>query len=440
MTRFSRPDLPLDLAGIGIGPFNLSLAALLDEARIGPVEFFERRPRFDWHPGMMLPDVALQSSYLKDLVTPVCPTSRWSFLAWLVAQRKFFSFLNAPYEAVPRQEMTNYFAWAAAGLDNLSFGADVREVRFEDGAFRLRLDGQERAARNLVIGTGTRPFRPDWAAGLGSDLAFHCSEAKARLDGQGGKRVVVVGGGQSGGETVEYLLTCARPPAELIWISRRHNFEPINETPFSNQVFSPEYVAAYLDLSEERKAMALRESILTSDGLSLSTIDAIYRALYRIRHIDCAGPKLSLCPGRSVTQVDRRGNSLRLVALNAFDGGIEFHAADALVLATGFRFALPEALAPLGPRLVLDAEGAPIPGRDYALKWDSPAGARIFAQNAGRKTHGIADSQLSLMAWRSAAIVNALTGRAVYDLGMPEPVVHWASLPGKAMQLEREPA
>ena len=94
----------LDLAGIGIGPFNLSLAAQLDSIPTVSARFFERRREFAWHPGMMLPGVEMQTSILKDLVTATNPTSPWSFLAYLVAHRRFYQFLNAEYEAVPRTE------------------------------------------------------------------------------------------------------------------------------------------------------------------------------------------------------------------------------------------------------------------------------------------------------------------------------------------------
>lgn len=82
---FARRDAePLDIAGIGIGPSNLSLACLFESVPEIRSRFFERRDSFDWHPGMMMPGVELQSSFLKDLVTPVLPTSRWSFVSiWL---------------------------------------------------------------------------------------------------------------------------------------------------------------------------------------------------------------------------------------------------------------------------------------------------------------------------------------------------------------------
>ena len=63
----------LDLVGIGIGPFNLSLAAQLDDVRDVKYAFLEQKAEFAWHPDMMLPGVELQTSFLKDLVTLTNP-------------------------------------------------------------------------------------------------------------------------------------------------------------------------------------------------------------------------------------------------------------------------------------------------------------------------------------------------------------------------------
>ena len=98
----------LDVAGIGVGPFNLSLAALMvPQAQLNSC-FFERRPRFDWHAGMMLPGTYMQTSYLKDMVTPVDPASRYGFLNYLVDKGRFYRFINAEYTNVRRVEYADY--------------------------------------------------------------------------------------------------------------------------------------------------------------------------------------------------------------------------------------------------------------------------------------------------------------------------------------------
>lgn len=70
----------LDLAGIGAGPFNLSVAALLQQAPAISSRFFESRESVTWHPGMLLDDTHMQTMFLKDLVTPVSP--RTPILSW----------------------------------------------------------------------------------------------------------------------------------------------------------------------------------------------------------------------------------------------------------------------------------------------------------------------------------------------------------------------
>ncbi|WP_431323506.1 lysine N(6)-hydroxylase/L-ornithine N(5)-oxygenase family protein [Rhizobium sp. YTU87027] len=426
-TRKDSANEPLDIAGIGIGPSNLSLACLLEAVPAIHGRFFERHTTFDWHPGMMMPGVELQSSFLKDLVTPVLPTSRWSFISYLVAHKRLYAFLNANYDAVPRQEFARYLAWVAKGVDGLRFGSEVREVEHRADRFVLHFDTGHEEARNLAIGTGTSPFVPDWAKPfLGADC-FHNSEAKWRLGELDASRVIVVGGGQSGGEVVEALLSEPGQISELTWISRRHNFEPINDTPFSNQVFSPEYVQAYLKLSGEQKQAALKHSILTSDGLSISTIHSIYRRLYALRYLEQSALNANLAPNRDVVQMERNGKAYRLIVRNQFDGGIEVLHADTVILATGYRFRLPDALASLPDRIALDRNGYPLLNDDYSVQWAGPRANRIFAQNAGRYSHGIADSQLSLIAWRSANIINTLLERRHFDAEPDNAQLVWMS-------------
>ncbi|WP_163414001.1 SidA/IucD/PvdA family monooxygenase, partial [Escherichia coli] len=72
---------------------------------------------------------------------------------------------------------------------------------------------------------------------------FHTSEAAYRLEGLKGRRIVVVGGGQSGAEIMQHLLS--RPEAasqSIAWISRRQNFQTLDDSPFTDEFFTPHYV------------------------------------------------------------------------------------------------------------------------------------------------------------------------------------------------------
>ncbi|TDT93702.1 lysine/ornithine N-monooxygenase [Azorhizobium sp. AG788] len=420
-------DPILDLAGIGIGPFNLSLAAQLDGLPDMNARFFEQRPAFSWHPGMMLPGAELQTSCLKDLVTATNPTSPWSFMAYLVAHKRFYDFMNAEFDALPRQEFANYLAWAANGIESLRFGKPVRALDFSQGQFVLGFDDGEVAARNVCLGIGLVPDLPAFAMPLAGDTCFHASAATARLTLLNAGRVAVVGGGQSGAEVFLSLLSQVGTASEVSWISRRPNFEPLDATPFTNELFTPGYVTDFHGIGEDARNASLARQKLASDGASASTLKAIYQRLYALRHLGEGALNPTLMPGREVIQMERQRGEYRLVMRNGFDGGIEIVHADAVVLATGYGFRVPEFLAPLRDRIAFDRKGLFQVNPDFSLTWDGPRQNRIFALNASRHSHGIAEPQLSLMAWRSSVVANALSGRPHFDLDLPEPVVSWTS-------------
>lgn len=63
-----------DLIGIGAGPANLSLAALLTTARERGLTslrstFFEKNQAIFWHSGQMFPGTLMQTEFYRDLVT-----------------------------------------------------------------------------------------------------------------------------------------------------------------------------------------------------------------------------------------------------------------------------------------------------------------------------------------------------------------------------------
>ncbi|MCM2293115.1 lysine N(6)-hydroxylase/L-ornithine N(5)-oxygenase family protein [Allorhizobium sp. BGMRC 0089] len=419
-------DDVFDLIGAGIGPFNLSLAAQFDAVPAVSVRFFDRRPAFDWHPGMMLPGVEMQTSILKDLVTATNPTSPWSFIAYLVRHKRFYQFINAEYEAVPRREFADYLGWVARGLSSLSFGVGVETVEAKDRLFSVMTSKGRSCARNLSVGVGKGASVPDWALALPKSLAFHSSEAAHRLGSVKARRVAVIGGGQSGAEIVDALLDLGTVD-KVEWISRRPNFEPLDATPFTNELFTPGYMDRFHELPEELRLLHTKRQLLASDGVSASTLKKLYRRFYELRVAAEAGADnpLTLRPFRDVVGLERNGASVQLTMRNGFDRSSETVDADLIVLATGYRYVMPDFLAPLKERIAFNSLQEPVLRKDFSLEWDGPCENRIFLLNAGRHSHGIAEPQLSLAAWRSAVIANAVIGSNFFDLDQLDPVILW---------------
>ncbi|QBF33466.1 lysine N(6)-hydroxylase/L-ornithine N(5)-oxygenase family protein [Thalassococcus sp. S3] len=401
-----------DLAGIGIGPFNLSLAALANDVPQLKTRFFDQKPAFSWHPGLAFDDSVMQTSYLKDMVTPVRPTSALSFLNYLVLRGRFYDFMAARFETVSRREFTDYMAWVAHQLEICEFGAQVREVDHDGQRFLLRMaSGDVVQARGLSVGTGPVPNVPEGAP-LGPNC-FHGIEYLERGKEIAGKRVAVIGGGQTGAEIVLDLLTARDGPAQLTWLSRRSAFWQLQEGGLVDQIFTPAYHNVFLDLPGDHKKEVVADQKYSSDGLTPATADEIYRQLYRHRHLE-GGDAVSLRPGRTVTRIDRRFGGFQLQAETP-DGGCEGLNAEVVILATGFRPTVPGCLDPIRDRLTTEAGGALALDARYRVLWDGPEDTPIYGMNHGRQSHGIVDPQLSLTAWRSASILEDFTGRPLFD-------------------------
>jgi lysine N6-hydroxylase len=98
--------------------------------------------------------------------------------------------------------------------------------------------------------------------------------------------------------------------------------------------------------------------------------------------------------------------------------------ADLVVLCTGYAYERPDCLAPLADRIHWSDGGYRVDG-DFSIEWDGPRERRIYVQNAARHSHGIADPNLSLAAWRSAVIVNSVCRRRVYDTSECSAAIEW---------------
>ncbi|WP_417686795.1 lysine N(6)-hydroxylase/L-ornithine N(5)-oxygenase family protein [Roseibium sp.] len=415
-----------DLVGIGIGPFNLSLAALLDGLPELDVAFYDRKPDFVWHGGLMFPGSILQTSFLKDLVTPIQPTSPHSFVNYLVEHKRFYDFMAGRFVGVSRTEFSAYMAWVARRLTSTHWNHAAREVTYKDGHFEVTFDKSSVQARNIAVATGMEPNIPDWAMHHMGDTCFHAGTYLYQTTPMQGRRVTVIGGGQTGAEIVLNLLTDPdRRPEQVTWISNLARFSPLEEGGFVDQVFTPGYVGAYQSMSSAARRSEVAGQKLASDGLTPATIDALYEEIYRRKHLAGNPDSVTLLPGRNVTGLHRDHRGYQIHCETTATDQSETHAADIVVLAVGARPKLPEFMAPLRDRIDCDESGMPKLSPSYELAFDGPKDRKIFGLNMGLASHGIVDPQMSLMAWRAGIIINALLGREIFNTSPGEEFVTW---------------
>jgi lysine N6-hydroxylase len=419
------------LVGIGAGPANLSLAALLHGDREQPNLFLDRKPTFTWHDDQLITGATLQVSIFKDLVSLSDPTNRFSFMAYLHAHGRMYHFLNAQFAEVPRTEFRNYLRWAADTNENVVFSESVERIDF-DGVFRITTDRRRVTADNIAVGVGTVPHVPDFAVPYLGQGHFHVSQFLSRAQELAGKRVAVVGGGQSGAEAFLDLVsrTPTERPAHVSWVSRRRNYFPIDDSTFTNDFFMPGYADYFYQLSETTRAQLNSTHVLSSDGISESTLRAIYQQLYRLQFIDGAGHQFGLLPNRTVVSADRAPHGGFEVTMRHNDepDQVQRLPVDAVVWATGFRPTPKTFLEPLAHR-VETVNGEIRVDEDFAVTWDGPPDRNIFMQNAVRGQRGLPDVNLSLNAWRAQRITSRLRGSGAPELEMS--FIDWSAKVGR---------
>ena len=228
----------------------------------------------------------------------------YSFLSYLHELGRIYHFINARFDAVPRQEFRNYMEWASRKNENIVFGQDVLSVEFSD-KFYIRTGSMTVTADNVSVGVGVRPVVPPQAQALLGDRQFHVSEFLTKAATLGGLRVGVVGGGQSGAEAFLHLISRSdeQSPRRVTWISRRPNYFPIDDSPFTNDYYMPSYSDYFAKLDSAVRNAFNERHVLTSDGISDSTLRSIYQRIYTHRFIRESSDLIALYPNRTVTAV-----------------------------------------------------------------------------------------------------------------------------------------
>jgi putrescine N-hydroxylase len=407
----------LDLAGVGIGPFNLSLAALADPLDGLRSAFFERAPEFRWHPGLMIDGTTVQVPFLADLVSLVEPASPLSFLSYLKDRERLFPFYFAERFHIPRAEYDAYCRWASRQLPSCRFGHEVLRIEWSavDDSFALEVaPGGRMLARNVVLGVGTAPHLP--APLRLVDGVVHSADylpARDRLVAAGD--VTVVGSGQSGAEVFLDLLR-RRTSGSLRWLARTLAFAPMEYSKLGLEQFTPDYTRFFHGLDEAARDRLEPTQWQLYKGISGDTIAEIFDELYQ-RTVGGGWPGVTLAPGVEVTEASTRDGRIALVVRHVQQGGTAVLHTDAVVCATGYTERdLGELLAPMAHLVERDRAGRLAVGPDYRVGLAGQVRGSLFVQNAERHTHGVGAPDLGLAAWRSATILNEVCGKVVYPL------------------------
>jgi|CZKT01.1.fsa_nt_gi lysine N6-hydroxylase len=410
--------------GIGAGPANLSLAALFESATTEKIALFDRQPASLWHNRLLHSGVRMQTSWLKDLVSLVDPRHELTFLNYLVTTGRLYALLNSQFDFIPRQEYVQYLAWAARQLPNVYYGVTVEQISFDGDGFVVYSSGRPTArSEHLVIGMGSTPVIPQQLAGLPPERAFiadELAERLAELSADKDASVAVVGGGQTGIEATLMLL--GQGFTNVKWFGRRLWFNTIDDSPCANDVYRPAHLEALQRLSPTTRHRVIDGLKPTGDALTPGIMRLLYQANYD-RMLQIGRFPVMLYPARNVVSAKADGDDI-VLGCRTPDRHEEYRARR-VIIATGRELVPVPFDDDLRERVEVGDDGGIIVEGDFSVRWKGMNGHRIYALNRARMSHGLTDTNLTLLPVRAAIVLNSMFGREIFKITDELCPVNW---------------
>jgi FAD-dependent urate hydroxylase len=212
---------------IGAGPYGLSVSAHLHG--LGVDHMIVGRPMDTWRAHMPVGMFLKSEPYGSDMSTP---QPGYDLAAYSRAHGGGAVERGVPFErGIPLsiERLLAYADWYTGQLVPNVNDITVTEVKATGGGFRVAFaDAEPVTVRQVVVAAGVMPhfFVPPELSGLPSDLVSHTADHH-QFDGFKGRRVAVVGSGQSALETAALLheagsdvQVVARCPDAPLWHPR----------------------------------------------------------------------------------------------------------------------------------------------------------------------------------------------------------------------------
>lgn len=417
-----------DVIGIGLGPFNLGLAALLDSVPEVKSVFLEKKKAFNWHPGMLIDGTTLQVPFFADLVSMADVRSDYSFLRYLEAHNRLYHFYFLEKFHIPRKEYNHYCQWVSEQLDTCRFGMDVQgvvpvQLGSGDSVYEVTVwnddlhQTETMFAKHLVLGIGSVPSVPEAFQEMLGKSVFHSADYLSNKEiCVNAESVAVIGSGQSAAEVfLDVAKEQEKHEFSLQWYTRSKGFFPMEYSKLGLEYFSPDYTRFFYQLPQEKKDQLLQEQDLLYKGISSETIAEIYDYLYE-RSVGSEEPDIALQAMTEIVDIEKTETSFELHGYHRIKDEHFADKADIIILGTGYKPAFPGFLSKMKEWIAWDECDRYKIKEDYRLETYVEGPSEIFVQNGEMHTHGVGAPDLGLGAHRNAIIINTITGREVYPV------------------------
>ncbi|MCC2625739.1 MAG: ornithine monooxygenase [Burkholderiales bacterium] len=421
-----------DILGIGFGPANLALAIALDGSlKKMKCKFLESSPNGIWQEQMLIDGSDIQNVPHRDLITPVNPMSKFTFINYLVEHNKFFDYMNLMVLYPLRKEYAKYIKWCADHFSQyVSYNTKATKISVKHCANKQSYyevtanTGEVYLTRSLVIGTGRVPYIPKQFAALSSSRLCHLTQYLTYIDKLSAQKeqclnIAVIGGSQSAAEIL-LDLNKTFPNAKIHSFIRKFSFKLKDVSPFSYEMINPDFTEYYFNRTHEEQ-LEIRSHLHTANYSSVDAdvLNKLYMELYE-QELD-GNQRLFIHKNTQIeTAVEVcESHQIKLVYVEKYTKEKNAELFDLVILATGFKDMgikeNQEKYPPILQHVVNNFEfhkvGFLAVKADYSLaaKSEHVASIPLYLNGLCETSHGLGDAgSLSLLSLRAKAIKNSI--------------------------------
>ncbi|PWU67794.1 ornithine monooxygenase [Gracilibacillus dipsosauri] len=412
-----------DVIGIGIGPYNLGLAALSYERSDLKTIFFDQNGQFAWHPGMLIPGTDLQVPFLADLVTFANPTSKFTFTNYLHQKNRLYKFFFFQKLEMPRAEYAAYLKWVADQLPTCNFQSEVVDVIDQKDHYEVVVNhwGKQTTesyfTKHVVMGTGSEPNIPIELEGAEIENVHHSSQYLYHKDRTiKAKNITVVGSGQSASEIFYDLLKLQEHFSyQLSWYTRSPGFLQLDQSKLGQEVFTPDYVDYFYHLEFKERIESLDYLGQLRKGIDGDTLHHIHEWLYH-HSVENKPLPITIQPLTEIHKASYTGDQLKVEGEQwQKKESITFNT-DILILATGYVPNIPDWFYNrFQDKIEWEDEKRFKVRKNFQLAFkDKNRSHHFYTLTNLEHSHGTGATNLGLAVDRNIQIINDIAGRTVY--------------------------
>jgi len=243
---------------------------------------------------------------------------------------------------------------------------------------------------------------------------FHSSEYLYRKKYiKPGSTITVLGSGQSGGEIFYDLLTERKEQNyQLNWITAADRFFPMENSKFTYEFTSMDYVKYFNKLSIEKKKQVISKQDVLYKGINNDLISLIYDELYYQQLEISQDLPVKIIPNSLLSKIVYEDDYTLEFIHQELDHQFCTNT-DFLILATGYSYKEPSFLENISSRLRRDKTNTLISSACYSIDINDN---EVFMLNGCIDSQGIIASDLGMGPYRNSIIINKILGYNHFEI------------------------